>query len=183
MNYAEATIDVTNAERGDTITIDLEDMHGTHWADIIAAIWDEIDPEGENHTEDMPEGITLVNPTGFAVHLFRPEPHTQGKGPLQPVEHFDTILEAWSDETDNDRREAMGDYLDNGSADDLSDFEEAYQGQYSSGADFAEEFAAQVGDVPRDFPSWICISWGDSWECNLRHDYWISDNGHVFRNL
>ena len=76
----------------------------------------------------------------------------------------------------------MGEYLDDMGADDLSDFDEAYRGQYADGAAFAEELAEQIGAVPHE-NTWICIDWDATWERNLRHDYHITDSGHVFRNL
>ena len=178
-----ATIDVFGPKGpDDCITIDLDGM--TSFSELVAAVWDQMDSEGENATDDMPEGCFFSNPQGFAVHLFAPQRGTQGKGPLEPVANFDDIMKAWGDEwDDDDRRQAMADYLDNGSADDLSDFDEAYQGQYTSGAAFAEQLADDLGAVSEDNARWICIDWQATWECNLRHDYWISDNGHVFRNL
>lgn len=53
----------------------------------------------------------------------------------------------------------------------IDDARDAFVGRYSSGADFAEEFARENGIIPKDFPSWICIDWADTWQCNLRHDY------------
>lgn len=55
-------------------------------------------------------------------------------------------------------------------------FEDAYQGEYSSGAEFAEQF---VGDVyPMDVPAFVEIDWESTWE-NLRHDF-IIEEGFVF---
>lgn len=181
MDHTKATIEA-HGPKGpdDTITIDLDGL--TSYAEAVAAIWGEMDPDEENGSDELPEGVTLASPQGFAVHLFAPQRGTQGKGPLEPVPNFDDILKAWSDEKDDDRREAMADYLDNG-ADDLSDFDEVYQGQHASGAAFAEEHCEGCGVIPRDFPAWVCIDWEATWNCNLRYDYWISDNGHVFRNL
>lgn len=53
----------------------------------------------------------------------------------------------------------------------LSDVQDKFHGTADSEADFAEEQAEQLGEVPKDFPSWIVIDWEASWNCNLRHDY------------
>ena len=64
----------------------------------------------------------------------------------------------------------------------LDGFEDAYEGKYKDGADFAEQMADNLGAVSEDNARWICIDWEATWDRNLRHDYWISDNGHVFRS-
>jgi len=51
---------------------------------------------------------------------------------------------------------------------------DAFHGTASSEADFAQELAEELGEVPDDFPSWIVIDWKASWDCNLRHDYTTS---------
>ena len=175
-----ASIDVRGPKGpDDTTTIDLDGL--SSYAELVAAIWAEMDPDGENSSDELLEGLIFTDPQGFAVHLFTPERGTQGKGPLTPIAAFDDVLKAWSDERDDDRREAMADYLDNGN-DDLDGFEDAYEGKYKDGADFAEQLADNLGAVSEDNARWICIDWEATWDRNLRHDYWISDNGHVFRN-
>lgn len=51
--------------------------------------------------------------------------------------------------------------------DDIDNARKLFQGTADSVADFAE----RLGEVPKDFPSWICIDWNASWNCNLRYDY------------
>lgn len=187
MKYNSATIDATLNDK--TTTLDLETVNSEEqmidelWA-TFTAVWDEIDPDAENHTNELPEGVTFTNPQGFARHLFD-KASTDGveAADFAPTANFDTIAEAWSNETDEDRRIAMGEYLDDMGADDLSDFDEAYNGQYNSGAAFAEQFADDIGAVDDRNAGWICIDWERTWDANLRHDYHITDSGHVFRNL
>lgn len=64
----------------------------------------------------------------------------------------------------------------------LSDIDEAYNGEHDSDADFAEDMADQLGYIPKDV-SWpfTCIDW-DSAAVDLMHDY-NSSNGHYFRSL
>ena len=57
-------------------------------------------------------------------------------------------------------------------------FEDAYQGSYSSGAEFCEQL---INDVEyhalESLPGFITnhINWDDMWECELRHDYFMLD--------
>ena len=194
MQYDSATIDAYEDGGGPVTTFDLEDLT---LADLYAQAREafgnvDADEDGDTDPDEEPSNVTWSNPQGFAVHLFNSvlsrdelasRPGLDGAGPQTPVANFDELLEAWSDETDDDRREAMGEYLDDMGANDLSDFDEAYQGQWDSGAAFAEQIAEDLGDIPKDMPDWIVIDWEASWNANLRHDYHITDSGHVFRNL
>lgn len=185
-NYNTATIDA-RAGGGPVSTFDLE---GKTCADLYAELREafgnvDADEDGDTDPDEMPSNVTLSNPQGFAVHLFD---YPGGKreddaSPCEPTANFDDLLEVWSEETDDDRREAMGEYLDDTGADDLSDFEEAYQGQFQDGGEFAQHIAEELGEVPKELPSWIVIDWDASWDRGLRFDYTITDSGHVFRNL
>lgn len=187
MDYATATITASRDDRSEVIDLDgmtsLSDLANRLWEEFPLGVHDGGEFDGEPDTDELPEDVVLTNPEGFAKHLFQRPEQSRFSDHVDPVPAFDDLLEAWTDETDDDRREAMGEYLDDMGADDLSDFDEAYQGQHSSGADFAEYIAEEVGDIPKDLPSWICIDWERTWEANLRHDYHITNSGHVFRNL
>ena len=82
--------------------------------------------------------------------------------------------------------EALGDYLDNEhddidaeyDSDIVSQFRDAYCGQWNSMEEFVEEQARDTQDIP----DWLDrhIDWmslAEEWG----HDYWESDNGHIFR--
>ena len=59
----------------------------------------------------------------------------------------------------------------------ISHFPGAYQGIYKSEAEFAEEFASQMGDIPQ----YVVADWQATWDYSLRHDYTFdSDSGAVF---
>jgi len=60
---------------------------------------------------------------------------------------------------------------------DLSHFEDVYQGRYDSEADFAEQFTVDVYGF--DVPSFVVVDWDATWNCNLRHDFDFED-GFVF---
>jgi antirestriction protein len=53
--------------------------------------------------------------------------------------------------------------------------EDAYRGVYNSGADFAEEFYSDLGDVPVG----LVIDWEATWQQNLYYDFDFVD-GYVF---
>ena len=59
-------------------------------------------------------------------------------------------------------------------------FQNSYQGQYRSGAEFAEQIASDCGYVKDNLPSWIEINWEKTWD-NLSYDYTEID-GHIFNN-
>ena len=64
----------------------------------------------------------------------------------------------------------------------IKDIAEAYSGQYSSHADFAEDTANQLGYM-NDSKSWpfTCIDWEQAAK-ELMYDY-CEDNGYYFRNF
>lgn len=178
--YSTATIDA-RAGGGPVSTFDLE---GLTLSDLYAqareAFGDvDADEDGETDPNAPPSNVTWLNPQGFAIHLF--DATYRHRDFCLPADSFDDILEKWNDETDEDRREAMGEYLEDMGADDLSDFDEAYQGQFDSGAAFAEHSCDDL--IPDKVPNWMVIDWEAAWERNLRHDYHITSGGHVFRNL
>lgn len=180
--YSTATIDATRGpvNIGATRTIDLDGMTLRELANLTWEIFIEgAESPTDEERDKIHPGVTLHNPQGFAIHLF--DVTYRNRDFCLPADNFDDILEKWNDETDEDRREAMGEYLEDMGADDLSDFDEAYQGQWDSGAAFAEHDSEQ--HVPDSFPNWMVIDWEATWERNLRHDYHITSGGHVFRNL
>ena len=63
---------------------------------------------------------------------------------------------------------------------DIENFENMYQGQYGSGAEFAEQICQDCGYISNNIPHWIVIDWERTWEANLRHDYIEIGEGHIF---
>ena len=63
---------------------------------------------------------------------------------------------------------------------DIENFEDMYQGQYESGAEFAEQICQDCGYISNNIPHWIVIDWERTWEANLRHDYIELGEGHIF---
>ena len=90
------------------------------------------------------------------------------------LDHFETYVELF----DQYQIAAIDAFIELWSVEDLDHFEDAYYGEYESGAEFAESFANDCGDIPRDLPSWIEIDWKESWE-NLQYDFHEYD-GYIF---
>ena len=63
---------------------------------------------------------------------------------------------------------------------DVEHLEDAYNGHYGSGAEFAESFVSDTGYIQQDLPYWIEIDWKATWE-NLSYDY-TEANGYIFSN-
>jgi hypothetical protein len=82
----------------------------------------------------------------------------------------------------DDNLDACRAYLDAMNLDDLKDFEESYQGQYSDDEEFAKEQAESMGaiDEKAQWPN-SCIDWEKASQ-ELMWDYTEQD-GFYFRNL
>ena len=64
---------------------------------------------------------------------------------------------------------------------DVEHLEDAYNGQYRSEAEFAENFVTDMGYAQNDMPYWIAIDWQKTWDDGLSWDYTFN-NGYVFCN-
>ena len=54
--------------------------------------------------------------------------------------------------------------------DTIEHFDEMYEGQYDSGAEFAENICEELGYI-RDLPPWVAVDWEKTWEDALSYDY------------
>lgn len=78
--------------------------------------------------------------------------------------------------------EAIDAYIELGTGDDdLSDFTEAYVGEYKNDADFTQNLIEDMGVIPADLPSYIHIDWKRT-AFDIMLDYSEQD-GYYFRNL
>ena len=91
---------------------------------------------------------------------------------------FSDYIEEYLQAIDESSEEAVESFLEIFSIEDICNLSEAYQGQWDSGAEFAQNLAEDCCEVPREMSSWIEIDWKASWE-NLSYDYFESD-GYVF---
>ena len=75
----------------------------------------------------------------------------------------------------------VDEFAENFDIDSVDHFEDIYQGQYNSGAEFSEQIASDCGYIRGDLPSWIEIDWQKTWD-NLSYDYTELIGGHIFSN-
>ena len=92
---------------------------------------------------------------------------------------FKTDFEDYAAMVDDIGIDVVEAFLENFDIADVSSCRDAYQGQYESGAEFAQQMAEDCCEVPRDMSSWIEIDWKASWD-NLDYDYVESTDGHIF---
>ena len=85
-------------------------------------------------------------------------------------------------------RELVDNFADHFDIETVENFEEMYQGQHETGANFAESICNDLGYI-RDLPSWVAVDWEKTWEDALSYDYTEIDcdmsdytYGHIFRN-
>lgn len=71
---------------------------------------------------------------------------------------------------------AVDAFIDEFGIDALDGFEDSYQGEYESGADFAEQMCDDMGYKVPDF---VVVDWENTWESNLSYDYAFND-GFIF---
>ena len=95
-------------------------------------------------------------------------------------EKFKLYFEEYADMVDDIGIQVVESYLENFGIADVSNCRDAYQGQYESGAEFAQQIAEDCGEVGSN-SSWIEIDWKASWD-NLSFDYFESEDGHIFSN-
>ena len=57
----------------------------------------------------------------------------------------------------------------------LEQFEDSYQGQYESEADFVEQTLDDC--YQSDLPSWVCIDYQRTWDSALRFDFFSINTG------
>ena len=93
----------------------------------------------------------------------------------QFVDYIEEYLQA----IDQYDEEVVESFLEIFSIEDICNLSEAYQGQWNSGAEFAQNLAEDCCEVPREMSSWIEIDWKASWD-NLSYDYTEGSGGHIF---
>ena len=94
-------------------------------------------------------------------------------------EKFKLYFEDYVDMIDKVGSEVVEAFLENFDIADILSLEDFYQGQYNSGAEFAQQMAEDCCEVPRGMSSWIEIDWKASWD-NLDYDYVECSDGHIF---
>ena len=94
------------------------------------------------------------------------------------VHHYETYNRLCEDYGQN----LIDEFIEDFDVGTIENFEDMYQGQYESGAEFAEQIASDCGYITRDLPSWIEIDWQKTWDNALSYDYTELIGGHIFNN-
>ena len=85
-------------------------------------------------------------------------------------EDFREHYEQYSSLVDDYGQGLVDDYIECYFLDAIDHFEDAYSGEYESGAEFAEQMVSDMGYVNNNIPSWVEIDWQATWD-NLSDDY------------
>ena len=93
--------------------------------------------------------------------------------------YFLTYAEDYFKAIDEYGEEVVSAFLDIFDIDSIGSLSDAYQGDYESGAQFAESLVADCYSM--DMPSWVEVDWQATWDNALSYDYSESD-GHIFNN-
>ena len=93
--------------------------------------------------------------------------------------YFLTHIEEYLQAVDEYDEEVVAAFLDIFDIDSIGSLSDAYQGDYESGAQFAESIVADCYSM--DMPSWVEVDWQATWDNALSYDYSESD-GHIFNN-
>ena len=94
------------------------------------------------------------------------------------VDHYETYNRLCEDYGQN----LVDEFIEDFDVSTIENFEDMYQGQYNSGADFAEQIATDCGYITKELPSWIEIDWQKTWDNALSYDYTELIGGHIFNN-
>ena len=93
---------------------------------------------------------------------------------------FLTYYETYHRLVDHYGQNLIDEFAEHYDVDCVENFEDMYQGQFTSGGEFAEVIASDCGYVSRDMPSWIEIDWEKTWDKALSYDYTELIGGHIF---
>ena len=93
--------------------------------------------------------------------------------------NFVDYIEEYLQAVDQYGEEVVAAFLDIFDIESIGSLSDAYQGDYESGAEFAESL---VNDCyAMEMPSWVEVDWQATWDNALSYDYSESD-GHIFNN-
>ena len=138
----------------DTIKIG-EDVEMTEYSDETIELIDELVADGNDH--DVLENFI--------------EEHGES--------YFQSYIEDYLQVVDQYEEDAVAAFLDIFDIESIGSFCDAYQGEYESGAEFAESFVGECYSM--EMPSWVEVDWQATWDNALSYDYCESD-GHIFNN-
>lgn len=99
------------------------------------------------------------------------------KGLLNGDSEDEEVSEVEAEMVERYGQDAVDAFCEIWSEDDLEHFEDAYCGEYESGAKYAEELVGDCFGIGH-LPTFVEIDWEATWE-NLRYDYYEQD-GFIF---
>ena len=151
----------------------ITDLELRAWMEDTLNEWEEDAEDYQEEIEDLVSGLMDGDFIKDQIIEFL----DSGNYSTCDLEHF-REYRRMCDEYDQDAVDAFCEdfYIDS-----IEHFEEAYQGIYDSGADFAEQLVDDCYGM-RDFPTWVQIDWEASWDHALSYDYSITEDGYVFCN-
>ena len=128
-----------------------------------------------NDEEHAQELLTELSEDGHDLEEMKEFIETHG--------HKDFVLyyEDYARMVDEYDQETVDAFLEEFDLMDVEHLQDAYYGQYSSEAEFAENFVTDMGYAQHDMPYWIAIDWEKTWDDGLSWDYTFN-NGYVFCN-
>ena len=92
--------------------------------------------------------------------------------------NFNDYIEEYLQTVDQYGEEVVTAFLDIFDIDSIGNISDAYQGEYESGAEFAESLVADCYSM--DMPSWVEVDWQKTWDNALSYDYIELSDGHIF---
>ena len=93
--------------------------------------------------------------------------------------YFQSYVEDYLQAVDQYDEDAVAAFLDIFDIDSIGSLSDAHQGEYESGAEFAESLVSDCYSM--EMPSWVEVDWQATWDNSLSYDYSESD-GHIFNN-
>ena len=144
--------------------VDVTDLSNDEFTKEIELLHDdEDDPEFMYQDFEVPDAFESLIDEGFISNDF-------------------WSLKDWYTSQSEDYQNAFNAFVNLGHDPNPENFEEAYMGEYSSGAEYAGQLADELGELS-NVPDYIknCIDWQDVWDSYLRYDF-DEDNGFIFRN-
>ena len=91
--------------------------------------------------------------------------------------NFNDYIEEYLQLVDEYGEEVVESFLEIFNIEDIGGLSDSYQGQYDSGAEFAQSIVNDCYTM--DMPSWVEVDWKATWD-NLDYDYTEGSGGHIF---
>ena len=93
--------------------------------------------------------------------------------------YFLTYIEDYLQAVDEYGEEVVSAFLDIFDIDSIGSLSDAYQGEYTDGAEFAESLVSDCYSM--EMPSWVEVDWKATWDNALSYDY-SESGGYIFNN-